>query len=854
MQGSASFPAALGSNLWIASFLAKHRNDDDIYVRTQEPRASQNEVKFQGLYQKATTELRSVFRSTKSSADSGADVEQALKADPKNTPEQQEKSAWAILFDTKSGNKLHKRTRSAPANHHVPHVLETIGEEQEDQESSALKSLVNAAQECEKDPKTTTATPQQSNDRVSQNEDNASIHTTCTVIIRQATLNDIAEEARVNAENVQTSTSSDIRQSKTVSFDLRSSQESRKMPIECSGALLTPSMMNEWGITTPEPPKTERKTTSISSSILSFMEKIVRFGRTPSDKKAKKSRLQPRQEPSNRKKPGDRRPIIKWNLPQEDSAMGDLIRNFSGPPTPPDSNVDTDTPPPSVMYGRNISNASAFDKSVEGLMPMPAKRPISGRLISDSESMPEFDDAINNPRLRPKSKHVRQNGNEGTRKFLEWESKQREAVEQRQVREMTEDFEQPPQEIQPGEKEESEPHPQEEDVSEKTANCSDDTQEQVNINKIPTIQESTDKEVFSPNATAGVSIQEPHDELPVEQPVEDEPNTATALTSDTASTSTWDQNSDIPLPLGARLTEAAMVQHQNEEYSAFFKSLQKVREKSPDHFCGRQGTLGVRAWLDKVYEHEDEMEQDRVAMEFFHGAPSTDENEDDTLSDLGYYPTKAETLVALSHPDAPKIGGSTPEEAKKIWNDQLRSLNIATVAKEGLQAQMLSSLTRNELIEDELDRAERVTYLYLQKKKAQKSDETKAVQIRHVRKVCREFEKALKEVQRRATLANKESADANRCVRYLQRSYDEMEENIHRFTESLGYQRANNLVEAMELVKKTEREENINICDVQRLDLAEPESPDSYGATEYCARQAEGDNNVGPEDPTDIFF
>ncbi|RGP70405.1 hypothetical protein FSPOR_3980 [Fusarium sporotrichioides] len=898
MQGSASFPAALGSNLWIASFLAKHRNDDDIYVRTQETRASQNEVKFQGLYQKATTELRSVFRSTKSSADSSPDVEQALKADPKNTPEQQEKSAWAILFDTKSGNKLHKRTRSAPTNHHVPHVLETIGEEQEDQESSTLNSLVKVAQECEKDPKTTTATPQQSNDRVSQNEDNASIHTTCTVIIRQATLNDIAEEARVNAENVQTSTSNDGRQSKTVSFDLRSSQESRKMPIECSGALLTPSMMNEWGITTPEPPKTERKTTSISSSILSFMGKIVRFGRTPSDKKAKKSRLEPRQEPSNRKKPGDRRPIIKWNLPQEDNAMGDLIRNFSGPPTPPDSNVDTDTPPPSAKYGRNISNVSAFDKSVEDLMPMPAKRPISGRLISDSESMPEFDDEIHNPRLRPKGKHVRQNANEDastvmsdeeahaypvreteeqayerhqnciqrlkemydrhgidrTGKFSEWEPKQREAVEQRQVREMTEDFEQPPQEIQPGEKEENEPQLQEVSVSEKTADCSHDTQEQVNINKAPTIQESTDQEVTSPNGTAGVSIQEPHDEQPVEKPVEDEPNTAAALTSDTASTSTWDNNSDIPLPLGARLTEAAMVQHQNEEYSTFFKSLQKVREKSPDRFCGRQGSLGVRAWLDKAYEHEDEMEQDRVAIEFFHGAPSTAENEDDTLSDLGYYPTKAETLVALSHPDAPKIGGSTPEEAKKIWNDQLRSLNIATVAKEGLQAQVLSSLTRNELIEDELDRAERVTYLYFQKKKAQESDETRAVQIRHVRKVCREFEKALEEVQRRATLANKEAADANRCVRYLQRSYDEMEENIHRFTESLGYQRANNLVDAMELVKKTEREENINIRDVKRLDLAEPESPDSYGATEYCARQAEGDNNVGPEDPTDIFF
>lgn len=67
--------------------------------------------------------------------------------------------------------------------------------------------------------------------------------------------------------------------------------------------------------------------------------------------------------------------------------MGDLIRNFSGPLTPPDS-LDTSTPPPSAKYGRNFSDLSAFDNSVEDLMPIPAKRLVSGRVISDSESMP----------------------------------------------------------------------------------------------------------------------------------------------------------------------------------------------------------------------------------------------------------------------------------------------------------------------------------------------------------------------------------------------------------------------------------------------------------------------------------
>ncbi|KAG8352895.1 hypothetical protein FVEN_g9252 [Fusarium venenatum] len=912
MQGSSSLPAALGSGKWIASFLAKNRNDDNIYARTQSPRASQNEVKFQELYQKATAELRTVFRSTKS-ADSELHASKALKENPKNTQKQQKKPTWAILFDTKYGNKLHKRTRSAPTNTHVPHVLETIGEEQEDQESSALKSLVKAAQESEQDPKTitvtpktTTPTPQNSNEHASQDADNASIHTTCTVIIQQATFND-EEEVRVNNAQNQTSTSTDARKPKTVSFDLPSSKESRK------------------------------KASSITSSIFSFMEKVVRLGKSSSSKKSTKPRLEPRLEPSGYKKTMDRRPILKWNLPQEDNAMGNLIRDFSGPLTPPDS-LDTSTPTPSNWLSRSITNVSAFDNSVEDLIPMPAKRPTWARPISDSESMPDFDDyKIRNPRLRPKYKLVRKkaktkaneddstimsdeeahttpaietedqayerhhaciqrvkelydrNGIDRTGKFLEWESKQREAVEQRQVREMTEDFEQPPQNIQTEDKEENEPLHSETVVDEKTAPSQDDTQQEVNVNKTSTQEplthessgeESSDQkspdqqvtaldataaipnnEVTSTDATVVVSNQDPQDE----QPAEHEPNTG-AVTDDTASTSTWEHNEDIHFPLGARLTEAAMVEHQNEEYSAFFKSLQKVREKSPDRFCGRQGSFSVRAWLDQTYDNENELVKEDPTTTLSHDLSSTveDEDDDDTLSDLGYYPTKEETDAALSHPNAPKILGSTPQEAREIWNKELLFYNLARLKKEELQSQVHFSLARNEIIEDEHDRADRVAYLYLQKKKKKKKaqeneiDRSKAVQIRHVRKVCREFEQALQEVQRRAALANKEASDAKICLRYLGRNYEAMEESIHQLTETLGHQRANNLVGAMELVRQTEREEKIDYSDIERLDLAEPESPDSYGATEFMAREAQGDNNVGPEaedeDPTAIFF
>jgi hypothetical protein len=66
--------------------------------------------------------------------------------------------------------------------------------------------------------------------------------------------------------------------------------------------------------------------------------------------------------------------------------MGNLIRDFSGPLTLSDT-TEIHTPPRSTSHGRQFTDASAFEKSVEDLMPMPAKRPISGRLISDSESM-----------------------------------------------------------------------------------------------------------------------------------------------------------------------------------------------------------------------------------------------------------------------------------------------------------------------------------------------------------------------------------------------------------------------------------------------------------------------------------
>lgn len=226
--------------------------------------------------------------------------------------EQETKSIWTTLFDTKSGNKLHKRAQSAPANHYVPHVLETIGEEQESQEILALKYLPQAAQDGKQESKTFTTARQDSGSRSSDDEDNASIRTTCTVIIRQATMNDEADEIRTDAHDGRESTLHTSNQIKTISFDRDPSQASPETRIECSGALLTPSMMEEWCITNPAP-KPKKKQRSSVSSILSIIRKAGKLAKeqpiTKQNTKHRRSRL--------RHKPMK---LVQWhkNRPTED--------------------------------------------------------------------------------------------------------------------------------------------------------------------------------------------------------------------------------------------------------------------------------------------------------------------------------------------------------------------------------------------------------------------------------------------------------------------------------------------------------------------------------------------------------
>ncbi|RYC82620.1 hypothetical protein BFJ63_vAg14498 [Fusarium oxysporum f. sp. narcissi] len=195
MQGSASYPAALGSSKWIASFLARHRYDDGIYARTSTRPSSPQEVKFRDFVKKSKAELKNVFSANeKKKSEAGAD--ERRNANDTGPERKNKKLSWAKIFDTKSGNKLHKRAKSAPGDIHVPHQLDPITEVGESRETQA--DLVSA--------NTSSRKPVGENHQCSTSRqtdgDDVSVLTTCTTIIQQANLQGVSEgNARDAATN-----------------------------------------------------------------------------------------------------------------------------------------------------------------------------------------------------------------------------------------------------------------------------------------------------------------------------------------------------------------------------------------------------------------------------------------------------------------------------------------------------------------------------------------------------------------------------------------------------------------------------------------------------------------------------
>ncbi|SCO29389.1 uncharacterized protein FFNC_00900 [Fusarium fujikuroi] len=199
MQGSASYPAALGSSKWIAGFLARHRYDDGIYVPTSTRASSPQEVKFRDFVKKSKAELRNVFSANEKKR-SEAGVDELRDANESGPERKNIKLSWAKLFDTKSGNKLHKRVKSAPSDIHVPHQLDPITEVGESSETQANIVSVNTSSR-----KPVGKSPQYSATRQT-NGDDVSVMTTCTTIIQQANLQGSSEgnplDAATNRESI----------------------------------------------------------------------------------------------------------------------------------------------------------------------------------------------------------------------------------------------------------------------------------------------------------------------------------------------------------------------------------------------------------------------------------------------------------------------------------------------------------------------------------------------------------------------------------------------------------------------------------------------------------------------------
>ena len=153
---------------------------------------------------------------------------------------------------------------------------------------------------------------------------------------------------------------------------------------------------------------------------------------------------------------------------------------------------------------------------------------------------------------------------------------------------MTEDFKQPPKELQP---EENKSQHHDEDLSKSTNGSSNKAQGHLTVDTIPN-QETSEDQVLVPEDIAIPSIEVPHDEQIVDQDNEIAPKpddmSVVKLEIDTDTETNTDTSSDTDNVLpNTPLTTAALKDLENEQYSAFFKSLQQVREKSPERFCSK---------------------------------------------------------------------------------------------------------------------------------------------------------------------------------------------------------------------------------------------------------------------------
>ncbi|KAM0564512.1 hypothetical protein ACHAPJ_000726 [Fusarium lateritium] len=339
MQGSASFPAALGSSKWIASFLMKHRDDEDTtHQASPIDEGSNPEAKYLHLYKKTKTELRSIFSSNTKKSSWSELKEAELFTQNNGTIAQNKdvKSTWAMIFDTKSGNKLHKRAKSAPVavNNHVAHNLEPIDEVLEEHEVPMLGLVMKptsvmvlprkSSREMSQGSKALKGSAGHGNDHddnksvsdagtaitewpgledVTEQDEEAASETGTVIVKKPPVLADLAEEDEESITSKRTSTTNSedkttplSKPEQTNETENVSTQETpapaletpRAIRIECSGALvtdetpgITENIDHEEHQTRDTTTKEEEKPSGSLSYTKSLMKKAFEMAKQP---------------------------------------------------------------------------------------------------------------------------------------------------------------------------------------------------------------------------------------------------------------------------------------------------------------------------------------------------------------------------------------------------------------------------------------------------------------------------------------------------------------------------------------------------------------------------------------------
>ncbi|KAF5638814.1 uncharacterized protein FTJAE_5102 [Fusarium tjaetaba] len=984
MQGSASYPAALGGSKWIASFLARHRYDDGIYVRTSTRASSPQEVKFRDFVKKSKAELKKLRNANES-----------------DTERNSNKLSWEKLFDTKSGNKLHKRAKSAPSDIHVPHQLDPITEVGESSETQA--NLVSVSTSSRKPVGQNTQCS-----AISQtNGDDVSVMTTCTTIIQQANLQGISEgdahDATINDEGIaiggrnctsnpsthlssrnssatedegpsqdESENTSDGHGASLARYELLKSQreyfEKDVRPVENAHQDKTgrqevtarqednvlqnenpgQAHPNNNDLTSKSSPKfslrsvlsmlmgshkSDRETKPKSDgnrelkdkSELPARWKILLVGKTKSGSSTKSNSQSSSQnlgqsdaQPTNQIVEQDRTfKGLDWKLPAEKNEMGQLIREFSGDLNPATQELAHETPVSSMTLSLH-SYPSKFDVSMDqNIPPRPAMTPVS---YSDNQRV--HDESTSQDALVAMEVHMENKQaqlveiqtrsdrimNQATRSIADQNKAPQGTVE----RDTTNDVH-PPQTWQHG------GDPTEVETVEQAyarhrsslavvdrirsiglLGPSMDETSSIAADEQRLLREVTEDLELPPNRVASneswiavtnhslviPSIEDPNTNLGCEGQKTPEPN---AEQRDDASDQTeliltrarsadrfipeglYYQNSvdvfeedeeELPEDFtpGQPVTEALIKELNIERLGGFFTTLENVRNESPERLIAARDPKAVATWRDGIAELTSigEMLRDSKAVHWFQQALSTAGN-DGELSAMDYKPSRAEIEAALAHPDAPVIQGCQPQEFFDECHLLKKSIYIDSLAKEKYTAQVQPAMSRNEVIFAEWDRADAVASIHKhnqQPRLEEQEQESAEAASRRRLKIYQAVERNLIEGRRLAVKINREATAAFQMCQYLDKVYETMREQILHRAEECGHEPTDDLQHAMELIRRTQREEQITYLKYENFESADIESPESEVAARYgCDYQEIAGYHVDMTvDPTDEFF